>query len=229
MKYKFLIISFICIFTSIPAIANEVNDWAVKGYKANHHGNYMKAVRLYTKAAERGHVLAQFNLGVMYREGNGIPENSKRGLDWITKAAEQGYIDAQLYLGGFYRYGSQAAKWYTKAAEQGHSEAQRQIGLLLENAHRIPKDIHKAIRWYTKSAVQGNAGAQRNLGLAYGDEDNPKIYNKKLSFAWLSVYSLSEGSRPYSRDDAKKLLTPNELVEAQEEATKIYERLTKLY
>ena len=38
--------------------------------------------------AEQGDADAQFNLGVMYRKGEGVPENSAEAVNWYRLAAE---------------------------------------------------------------------------------------------------------------------------------------------
>ena len=80
--------------------------------------------------AKQGDVTAQYNLGVMYGEGVGVPENESEAVKWFRKAADQGYADAQYNLGLMYDNGegvpeneSEAVKWYRKAADQGHASA----------------------------------------------------------------------------------------------------------
>ena len=41
--------------------------------------------------AEQGDAEAQYNLGVMYREGMGVTEDDVQAIYWFTKAAEQGH------------------------------------------------------------------------------------------------------------------------------------------
>ena len=61
--------------------------------------NKTKAAKLFRKSAEQGHVSAQFNLGVMYETGQGVPEDKAEATKWIRKAAEQGDEDAKAWLG----------------------------------------------------------------------------------------------------------------------------------
>jgi uncharacterized protein len=49
-----------------------------------------------TKAlAEQGNASAQHNLGFMYRNGLGVPENDVRAYVWFSVAAAQGHEDAR--------------------------------------------------------------------------------------------------------------------------------------
>jgi TPR repeat protein len=51
----------------------------------------------YQRAAEAGHVLAQYNLGAMYARGRGSTGRAPRA-GWYRRAAEQGAASAQFNL-----------------------------------------------------------------------------------------------------------------------------------
>jgi tetratricopeptide (TPR) repeat protein len=57
-----------------------------------------EALKWYRKAAEQGHVSAQYNLGVMYGKGEGVTQDYAEALKWYRKAAEQGHAKAQNNL-----------------------------------------------------------------------------------------------------------------------------------
>ncbi len=65
----------------------------------------MKTLRTITLAAEQGHADAQYNLGNMYRKGEGVPQDDKTAVKWYTLAAEQGLAYAQYSLGLMYALG----------------------------------------------------------------------------------------------------------------------------
>ena len=74
---------------------------------------------------------AQFNLGELYANGWGVPQNDIEALKWFQRAAEQGDVLAQNRLGMMYEFGlgvpenkTEAVKWYHRAAEQGDWAAQ---------------------------------------------------------------------------------------------------------
>ena len=80
------------------------------------------AVAWLIKAAEQGHVMAQFTLGAMYDKGDGVPEDDAEAIEWYTKAAEQGDTEAQYKLGVMYANGKgvtedfkQGYMWFTLA------------------------------------------------------------------------------------------------------------------
>ena len=49
--------------------------------------------------ADQGVAEAQYNLGVMYARGDGVPEDEAEALRWYRLAADQGHADAQFTLG----------------------------------------------------------------------------------------------------------------------------------
>ena len=58
----------------------------------------VEAARWYRKAADQGQKTAQFNLGLMYQSGRGVPKDEAEAIKWFNKAAEQGHEDAKAYL-----------------------------------------------------------------------------------------------------------------------------------
>ena len=55
--------------------------------------------------AEQGDPEAQFVLGNLYRDGQGVEQDLTETLKWWEKAAELGYVDAQFALGNIYSGG----------------------------------------------------------------------------------------------------------------------------
>ena len=68
------------------------------------------AVKWYTLAAEQGFALAQYNLGLMYKLGQGVIKDDKAAAQWYRKAAEQGLGSAQTNLGVMYAFGAGVEK-----------------------------------------------------------------------------------------------------------------------
>ena len=56
-------------------------------------------------AAEQGHAGAQYNLGLRYATGRGVPEDDAEAVRWYRMAAEQGHAGAQYALGFMYATG----------------------------------------------------------------------------------------------------------------------------
>jgi len=57
------------------------------------------------RLAEQGNASAQSDLGFMYDNGLGVPEDDAEAVRWFRLAAEQGYATAQSSLGVMYFYG----------------------------------------------------------------------------------------------------------------------------
>ena len=70
-----------------------------EGFKAHKAGDYKTAVELWRPLAEQGVADAQFNLGVAYHAGQGVPQNTQEAIKWYRKAAELGNAKAQLNVG----------------------------------------------------------------------------------------------------------------------------------
>ena len=83
--------------------------------------------------ANAGDADAQYNLGVWYNFGHGVPQDSVQAVAWIRKAADQGLVGAQFNLGNAYRDGQgvpqdyvEAHKWLNLAASRASAEKQKQ-------------------------------------------------------------------------------------------------------
>jgi TPR repeat protein len=52
------------------------------------HG-YVEAAVWFYEAAEQGHATSQFNLGLMFLEGKGVPQDKTAATSWLEKASAQ--------------------------------------------------------------------------------------------------------------------------------------------
>ena len=52
----------------------------------------------FLKAAEQGQAKAQFNLGVLYFNGQGVKQDFVNAKKWFEKAAKQGHAEATEFL-----------------------------------------------------------------------------------------------------------------------------------
>lgn len=119
-----------------------------------------EAVKWYQKAAEQGHALAQFNLGVMYSLGRGVPQDDTKAAHWYEKAAQQDDLDAQVNLGSLYAMGqgvsqndAEAIKWYCRAATKGHTDAQFNLGMMYSVKRGVPQDNARAVATFCQTSV----------------------------------------------------------------------------
>ncbi len=140
-----------------------------------------------------GDASARFNLGLMYSNGQGVPQDY-----------------------------TEAVKWYGKAADQGDASAQYNLGLMCALGQGVPQDHAEAAKWYRKAADQGDASAQFNLGLMYGmGQGVPQDF--VLSHMWFTLaasrFPASERKRremaESNRETAASKMTPAQVAEAQ--------------
>ena len=173
-----------------PPAAAQTMEEARAAYARGDHATALRGFRIH---AERGDAEAQFILGIMYDDGEGVPQDY-----------------------------AEAVRWYRRAAEQGHASAQFNLGLRYDNGYGVPQDYAEALRWYRRAAEQGHAGAQNNLGLMYEDGAGVpkdfvqahKWYNLAASRASSSDPDLREKA-VRSRDRIAARLTPAQLARAQ--------------
>lgn len=103
-----------------PAAAGPFED-AVMAYG---RGDYALAMQLFRPLAAQGNAIAQYNLGVMYHDGKGVPKDY-----------------------------AEAMKWYRLAANQGGAGAQYNLGLMYKDGEGTPRDYVRAYTWFNLSAA----------------------------------------------------------------------------
>jgi TPR repeat protein len=114
--------------TTSPAEANR------RGDAAYDRKDYAEAMRWYRQAAAAGYALGEANVGYLYSQGLGVPQND-----------------------------TEAVRWYRMAAEKGQREAQYNLGIRYAAGRGVPKDLTQARGWMEKSAANGDAKAQQWL------------------------------------------------------------------
>ncbi len=135
-----------------------------EGLSAANSGDFRKAFEEWLPLAEQGDALAQLILGVMYGNGQGVPQDYKEAVVWFRQAAEQDDAKAQFGLGFMYANGQgvpqdykEAVVWYRKAAEQGNASAQNNLGAMYESGQGVPPLRVVAYALYNLSAANGSA------------------------------------------------------------------------
>lgn len=133
-------------------------------------GDYAQAARLYWPLAEGGDAEAQAQLGVMYRDGLGLPQDDDQAWLWWNYAALQKNVTALYNLGllnerteGASEGNPKALRWYRQAAEEGHADAQARLGKIYDFGQGVPSDNVEAQKWYRLAAEQGHVEAQLDL------------------------------------------------------------------
>ncbi len=71
----------LCLVLPLPAVAGDEEDFA-RGLDAAYSGDFATALAVWRPLAEQGHAKAQYNLGVMYANGRGVPEDDQQAVSW---------------------------------------------------------------------------------------------------------------------------------------------------
>jgi TPR repeat protein len=164
-----------------------------KGVEAAAHGDYAAALREFRPLAERGNAVAQYNLGIMYENGDGVPQDYAEAMQWYRLAAGQGLAAAQVNLGVMYYEGLGvpqdyvvSARWARLAAEQGYAIAQYNLGNMYVTGRGVPQDYVKAHMWFNLAAARGDADAEKNRATIAGHMTPDQIAEaQRLAREWL--------------------------------------------
>jgi len=87
-----LVLSIVCL--AAPAWA----DFKA-GEKAYQRNDYATALREWQPLAKQGQAAAQYHLGLIYANGQGVPKDDAQARQWYEKAANHEHADAQVNLG----------------------------------------------------------------------------------------------------------------------------------
>jgi TPR repeat protein len=152
--------------------------------------DYATALSVWRPLAALGNAAAQFNLGLMYDNGQGV---------------EQDYPEA--------------VKWYSLAAAQGDAQAQYNLGYMYDNGQGTLRNYAEAVKWYRLAAVQGDARAQSSLGMMYANGQGvERDFSRSYMWFSLAVIAGNSPSAAVNRDVVARQLTPQQLGEAEERA-----------
>lgn len=118
--------------------------------------------------------LAEYQKGMEYTQGQGVPQDYARGVAEFKRAAYHGsgngaYMAGMSYLTGRgveHSYSS-AAQWLDQAARQGHGRAQYHLSRLYLNGNGVAQDPVWAMFLSGIAAAQGHPKAAFTLGVGY--------------------------------------------------------------
>ncbi len=132
---RFVIVSaLVAVLAGSPvSIVGEARaDALADGHAAWDKGEFEKSMSILMPLAEAGVAQAQFTVGIMYWNAQGVPENAQDAVKWFLLAADQGLADAYYSLGQQYSLGgggmerdrAEAYFWLVLAVE-GYEEEGR--------------------------------------------------------------------------------------------------------
>jgi TPR repeat protein len=158
-------------------------------------GETVKAVNSLEYAAEKGHAIAQWKLGRMYAEGDGVTQNDLKAFEYFQRIADSHADDnpdtpqarfvanAFVALGHYYLDGipktdikrdpQRAREMFAYAASYFRDpDAQYYLARLYLNGTGAPRDPRQAARWLGLSAQKGQCEAQAMLGAMLFEGDH---------------------------------------------------------
>ena len=179
------------------------------GTQALRAGEKAKAVTSLQYAAEQGHALAQWKLGRMYAEGDGVERSDLRAFEYFRRIADA-YADdspgtpqarfvanAFVALGHYYLEGIpnspvkadavRAHEMFSYAASYFRDpDAQYYLARLYLDGKGSPRDARQAARWLSLAANKGQHQAQALLGrMLFKGEEVPRQPARGLM--WLTL------------------------------------------
>jgi hypothetical protein len=212
-------------FTALFPLAIADVDSGIAAYR---RGDYATAVKEWTPLAEKGDRDAQYNLGIAYIKGAGVPQNYLDAYKWMRKSADHGYVNAQYVLGQLYSEGKgvtqdpkEAERLYIMAAKQGYLDAQYNLAYMYLGHLGINKNLDQALHWFLISARRGYGPSQGIVASIYSHEEGFK-HDPVWAYVWSSIALTSitdEGYRnhfAFMRAEAQKKLTKQQLKEVRE-------------
>lgn len=139
-------------------------------------GDHGAAMKQYERAETMGSLIASIGVGLLHRDGDGVPRDPLKAKAAFERAANGGLATGYFFLGHYHDKGFGGApdyrlalELYEKAAKAGDSDGWNNIGLLHENGRGVPRSDVEAARYYTLAAEAGNLWGLSNLGNFHRD------------------------------------------------------------
>jgi hypothetical protein len=179
------------------------------GAQALRIGNIPPGVRALEFAAANGHPIAQWKLGRMFADGDGVKQDELRAFEYFREVADAhaedspgtrlSYIVANSFvsLGNFYLEGipnsqvkpdaDRAREMFAYAASYfGDRDAQFHLARLYIDGNGVSRDARIAARWLNLAADKGQHEAQAVLGdMLFNGNEVPR--RAALGLMWLTL------------------------------------------
>ena len=134
----------------------ELGDLAAQYELAQQYeltGDYTRAFRWFHEAARKGFLKAEFKVGMMYRNGLGVPTSYRDALEWFEMGADAGHVPSETMLASMLENGigrqdlKAAIEHYKKAALAGQPYAAARLSNIYSGGAYIDEDSEAAARW----------------------------------------------------------------------------------
>jgi localization factor PodJL len=165
---------------------------------------------------------AEYELGLRYLDGRGMPQNSAEAVRWLQRASDAGFAPAQFRLAGLNEKGdgvrkdAQAARrLYIAAANKGHGKAMHNLAVLYAEGIDGKPDYKAASEWFRKASNYGVADSQYNLAILFARGIGVQA-NLAESYRWFSLAAAAgDGEAAKKRDEVGARLDPQTLAMAK--------------
>lgn len=153
-----------------------------KGLSLMQAGQKEQAASLIRLSANQGQPAAQYYLGHMYENGDGVQADSLQARKLTEMAAQSGHriamYDVALYYiegkGGVDINMNTAAQWFRKAADYGMVDAQYNLAVLHERGTGVARNLAESYVWFTIAGANGDQDsaqrAEQIKAMLAGDE-----------------------------------------------------------
>ncbi len=200
-------VAFLCLFFAAFSSYTVHADNFDTGVAAYKRGDFDEAARRWKTAAESGNVLAQFNLALLYEQGQGVDRHWGIAAHWYRTSADAGYDPASFSLGSLYYRGGpnfpknvdEAVYWWVKAAERGDLHSQTKLAAVLISGEGVPRDILTAKRWLTQAAQKHHQEAIELLAQVNAEIATVIAFDDQ----WVRMQNPTSYTIEYYRGDSK--------------------------
>lgn len=186
------------LITLLAFMSGTIASAQAPGFAAYEAGRFTEAFESLSPAARAGNAPAQYVVGLMYANGQGIEQSFYEAAKMYRLAGEQGHTGAQVNLGSLYEncYGNgpcnaeAAANWYRRAADQGDALGQFNLAVMYAGGTGVAQDEWSARVLFRRAAEQGYPPAQYNLAVVYERGMGGPV-DRIGAWAWFEIASLS--------------------------------------
>lgn len=126
------------------------------------------------ETAAAGNAPAQFEVGLRYARGEGVPQDFEQAAYWFEQAADQDLAIAQYRLATLYEKGrgvpqdyDQARTLYESAAGKGNVKAMHNLAVIYAEGKGTDQNFEQAARYFEEAAAYGLADSQFNIAVLY--------------------------------------------------------------
>jgi hypothetical protein len=142
--------------------------------------------------AARDDPIAEYKVSQIYARGTGIAGNKK-----------------------------EAQAWLERSAQHGNPEAQYELGNALREGLGVVQDYERAVKWLQLAAASGSGDAQYALGQMHRAGMGVPADNVK-AYMWFNLATAQDiAGAAAQRDSVLRILSPDQVLEAQVEARRL--------